>query len=426
VLEGNAIFRNIYCWLSGSPGNAEHCTPAGFNGVKDGLLPPGWEWVAYVVAGFTIMFILINGFMLGSAVFIYMERRLLGRFQSRLGPNRVGPWGLLQPIADILKLLTKEDIIPKDADKVVFTLAPIVMLAPALLILAVVPFGANSFLANLNVGILYVLAIGGMTTIAIFMAGWASANKYALFGSMRAVAQLISYEIPAVLSIVGILLLVGSLSMVKIVEAQTIPFLLVQPLGLFIFLVGTSAELNRTPFDLVEAESEIIAGYHTEYSGIKFALFQAAEFGSILVAGGVISVLFLKGWEGPFLPSHVWFIIKVMFIAFLMIWIRATLPRLRVDQIMEFAWKFLFPLSLLNIFVTATEVFLLGEEAEAVGKTAPVFSTGDWWLMAGINFVVLVVGIVAFSWLIAKRRPTVRQEAAWPVPGATQATGEAD
>ena len=407
MLEGNALFRNIYCWLAGNEGNAAVCG-------RDGLLP-GYEvgtlggahgidgmalaWVGYFVAGFTIMFILINALLLGAAVFVYLERRFLGRFQSRLGPNRVGPWGLLQPIADILKLLTKEDIVPKGADRWVFNLAPIVMLAPVLLILAVIPFGQNSFLADLNVGILYVLALGGITTIAIFMAGWASANKYALFGSMRAVAQLISYEIPVVLSIVGVLLLAGSLSLVTIVEAQRIPFMLMQPLGLFIFLVGTSAELNRTPFDLVEAESEIIAGYHIEYSGMKFGLLQLAEFASVLVAGGVISVLFLKGWEGPWLPSHLWFMIKVFFIVFLFIWIRATLPRLRVDQIMGFAWKFLFPLSLINIFVTAAEVLAWPEP-----------TTGQLWAMVGINFGVAIVAIIAFSRLIRGWAPSPTPE----------------
>ena len=196
----------------------------------------------------------------------------------------------------------------------------------------------------------------------MFMAGLASGNRYAMFGGMRAVAQLISYEIPVVLSVVGIILMAGTMSLVGIVEAQKVPFLIVQPLAFFIFLAGTSAEMNRSPFDQVEAEGEIIAGYHTEYSGMKFGMFQAAEFGAVLITSALLATLFLKGWDGPLLPSHLWFLLKVFLFAFIFVWFRATLPRLRVDQIMAFAWKFLLPLSLLNIFVVAVEVLIFGEE----------------------------------------------------------------
>jgi len=410
VLEGNVLFRSIYCWLAASEGNAESCTPAGAASVRDGLLPPNWEWLAYTIAALSITMLLINTFMVLTMIYIYMERRLIGRFQSRVGPNRVGPFGLLQPIADAIKLLTKEDTIPDGADKWVFNLAPIVMLAPLLLVLAVLPFGKDSFLANLNIGILFIVAVTSVNTLAMFMAGFASGNRYSMFGGMRAVAQLISYEIPVVLAIVGVLLLSGSFSLVSIVEAQRLPFILLQPLGFFIFVAGSSAEMNRTPFDLVEADSELVAGYQTEYSGMKWGLFMLAEFGAVLVTSGVIVTLYLKGWEGPFLPSHLWFLIKVFSLAFIFLWVRATLPRLRIDQVMDFAWKFLLPLGLVNIFVTAAEILILGEETIVDGLTQRVFTTQDLWTMAGVNFGVLILGIVIFSHMITLRprpRPLV-------------------
>lgn len=390
LLEGNALFRGTYCWLAANEGNSGP-GPCG-EALRDGLLPVGWEWVAFFVAGLGIVMLVINVFLLLAMLYTYMERRLLGRFQARLGPNRAGPFGLLQPVADAIKLLTKEDLVPTGADRLVFNIAPIVMIVPLLLVLAVLPFGENSFLANINVGILFVLAVTSVNTLAMFMAGWASGNRYAMFGGMRAVAQLISYEVPVVLSIVGILLYTGSLSMVSIVEAQRIPFILLQPLAFFIFIAGSSAEMNRSPFDLVEAESEIVSGYHTEYSGMKFGMFQLAEFGAVLVTSGVMATLFLKGWEGPVLPSHLWFLIKVFFFAFIMIWLRATLPRLRIDQVMDFAWKFLFPLSLINMFVTAVEVLVWEEPTLA-----------QLWAMVGINLLVAVVGIVAFSFVFKRK-----------------------
>lgn len=410
LLEGNALFRGIYCWLAASEGNAESCTPDGAAAVRDGLLPPNWEWLAYTIAALSIAMLLINAFMLLTMLYIYMERRLIGRFQSRVGPNRVGPFGLLQPVADAIKLLTKEDTTPDGADKWVFNLAPIVMLAPLLLVLAVLPFGKDSFLADLNIGILFIVAVTSVNTLAMFMAGFASGNRYSMFGGMRAVAQLISYEIPVVLAIVGVLLLSGSLSLVSIVEAQRLPFILLQPLGFFIFVAGSSAEMNRTPFDLVEADSELVAGYQTEYSGMKWGLFMLAEFGAVLVTSGIIVTLYLKGWEGPFLPSHLWFLIKVFSVAFIFLWVRATLPRLRIDQVMDFAWKFLLPLGLINVFVTATEILILGEETIVDGVIQRVFTTQALWTMAGINFGVLILGIVIFSHMISLRprpRPLV-------------------
>ena len=308
-------------------------------------------WISYVAAGLVIMFILVNAVLMGAAVFVFAERRLIGRFHNRVGPNRWGPFGTFQPFADVLKLIFKEDITPATADKIVFLAAPIAMLAPAILMLAVVPFAKNTALADLNVGVLYILAVTSLSSVAILMAGWSSNNRYAMFGAARGVAVLISYEVPVVLCLLGVVLVTGSMSMADVVEAQAVPFLLVQPLALFVFLAGVSAELNRTPFDVAEAESELVAGYHTEYSGVKFALIQAAEFGGVVTASMVVVTLFLGGWAGPLADylGWFWFLLKVGAVAFIFIWVRATYPRLRIDQLMAFAWKFLLPLSLINL-----------------------------------------------------------------------------
>ena len=415
LLAGNSIYRNVYCFWAANPGNAAYCTPEGAAAIKDGLLPAGMEWLAFTLAALSVIMIVVNVFLAGAALFTYVERRLLGRFQGRIGPNRVGPFGVLQPIADGLKLLTKEDTMPQGTDRWVFNLAPMIMMGSGILVLAVLPFGKNSFIADLNIGILYVFAVTGVNTLAMFMAALATGNRYAMFGGMRAVAQLISYEIPVVLSVVGIILMTGTMSLVGIVEAQKVPFLIVQPLAFFIFLAGTSAEMNRSPFDQVEAEGEIIAGYHTEYSGMKFGMFQAAEFGALLLTSALLATLFLKGWEGPLLPSHLWFLIKVFFFAFVFVWFRATLPRLRVDQIMAFAWKFLLPLSLLNIFVVAVEVLIFGEEVVVDGVTRRVLTTADMWIMGGINLVVALLGIAALAKIVglnAKESTPVAQRTA--------------
>lgn len=378
--------------------------------------------VAYVVAGLVMMLILVNGVLLGAAVVTWLERRVLGRLQNRVGPNRWGPFGILQPIADLAKLLTKEDLVPAGADRLVFNLVPLVMMAPLLLMTAVIPFNRNTALADLNVGVLFILAVSSLSTLAVLMAGWSSNNRYALFGAARSVAVLISYEIPVVLSLLGVVIVSGSMSLGDIVGAQTVPFLLVQPLALFVFLAGMSAELNRTPFDVAEAESEIIAGYHTEYSGIKFALIFAAETGAMIVVSATICTLFLGGWHGPF-PGYLgwlWFLLKTLLIIFVFIWIRATYPRLRVDQIMAFSWKFLLPLSLINLAATAIEVYFLRGPDGAL-------SSGDLWLMAGINIVLAVVCIFVFGDIVRVRSHRGRRSAgtAQPaVPGSAQAGRE--
>ena len=372
-------------------------------------------WLAYLVAGLVIMFILVNAVLLGAAVITWTERRLLGRFQNRVGPNRWGPFGLLQPIADLFKLLSKEDLTPAGADRVVFALVPIAMLAPLILMTAVIPFAQGTALAGLHVGVLYLLAISSVTTVAIFMAGWSSNNRYAMFGAARAVAVLISYEVPVVLSLLGVVMVAGSMSLGSVVEAQALPFLLVQPLAFFVFMAGMSAELNRTPFDVAEAESEIIAGYHTEYSGIKFALIQAAEFGGVVVVSAIVATLFLGGWAGPRSEylGWLWFLLKTGIVVFLFIWIRATYPRLRIDQIMAFSWKFLLPLSLINLLAVSLEVFLLRDEA---GRLTVV----DLGIMAGINLAVMVVALVFFGNLLRRRiKFESRRPAQAVVPGVS-------
>ena len=370
--------------------------------VYDFVCPVLPAWLSYVVAGLVIMIILVNMVLLGAAVFVWAERRLLGRFHNRIGPNRWGPFGLLQPIADLVKLLTKEDLTPANADRITFFAVPIVMVMPVILVLAVVPFAKDTALANLNVGVLYVLAVTSLTSVAIFMAGWSSNNRYAMFGAIRGVAVLISYEVPVVLCLLGVVLVAGSMSLSGIVAAQTVPFLLVQPLALFVFLAGTSAELNRTPFDVAEAESELVAGFHIEYSGVKFALIQTAEIGGVLTACAVTATLFLGGWSGPASSylGWLWFAMKVAVIAFIFVWVRATFPRLRIDQLMALAWKFLLPLSMINLFATTLEVYFLRSDRG-------VLSSNDLWIMAGINLVVAVTSIALFGTLIREKvRPS--------------------
>ncbi len=321
-------------------------------------LSPDWpggywlHWGVFVV----IILVFVMAMIMG---FIWFERRGLGRFQVRLGPNRAGPFGLLQPVADAIKVLIKEDIIPAKGDKLVHWLAPVVAFVPALMIFAVVPFHDGALLADLNIGILYVVAVSSVGVVGIFMAGWGSNNKYSLIGAMRAVAQMVSYEIPLALSIIGVVLIAGSLSMNSIVEAQSIPFILLQPLGFIIYFLAACAEINRTPFDLLEAESEIVAGFHIEYSGMKFAMFYLVEYCEVLAISAIITTLFLGGWRGPLLPPFLWFLIKVFGVFFLIFWVRSTIPRLRIDQVMAFAWKCLLPLALINLVITGIEVIAL-------------------------------------------------------------------
>jgi NADH-quinone oxidoreductase subunit H len=287
-----------------------------------------------------------------------IERKVIARMQNRIGPNRVGLWGLLQPVADAVKMLTKEDIVPKRADAVLHFLAPILMMIPALLLFSVVPFGRQMTAVDLHVGLLFFIAVSSTSVIPIFTASWASHNKYSLLGGMRTAAQMISYEVPMVLAAVPVILMTGALSTRQIVEAQGawhgLKWFVFTPwglLGFLVFFLCAVAECNRSPFDLPEAESEIIAGFHIEYSGMKFALFYMAEFMNVFTLSGIAATLFLGGWQGPFLPSWLWFFLKTFAIIFVMFWFRGTLPRIRVDQLMTFAWKFLLPMTLINIAV---------------------------------------------------------------------------
>jgi len=300
--------------------------------------------------------------LLWAAYLILFERKLLARFQIRYGPNRAGRYGWLQSFADGIKLLGKEDIIPAASDRIIFLYAPALVATASILILAVIPFGEGLtfggveiplVITDLNVGLLYVLALSSISVYGVVLGGWASNSKYSLLGAFRGAAQMISYELALGLSLVPVVMLAQSFSLVDIVNSQArYPFILVQPLAFVIFLISAVAESKRLPFDLPEAENELMAGYHTEYSGMRFALFFLGEYVNMIVLGGLVAVFFLGGWRGPLLPGPVWLVLKIMLVPFLLIWTRATLPRLRYDQLMHFGWKVLLPLALVNIVVT--------------------------------------------------------------------------
>jgi len=322
----------------------------------------------YLLISLVKVLIVFTAMLTIVAYMTLMERKVLGRMQVRFGPNRVGPFGLLQPVADGIKLFFKEDIIVPHANRIIYILAPGVIVTTALVSYAVIPFGdsikilgqsIDLVVADVNVGLLYLFAVSSLGVYGVVMGGWASNNKYSLLGAIRSSAQMISYELSLGLSIVGILMIVGSLSLNKIVEAQSpVWFVLYQPLGFIIYLISAVAECSRTPFDLTECENELVAGYQTEYSSMKFGLYYLAEYAHILVVSSLAVSLFFGGWQGPFLPPVIWFLIKVFIFIFFFIWIRATFPRFRYDQLMKFGWKVLFPLSLVNILLTAVFIIL--------------------------------------------------------------------
>lgn len=292
---------------------------------------------------------------------IWMERKVSAHIQSRLGPMMVGWHGWLQSIADTIKLLLKENIVVKAADGVSFWLAPVVVFTASFLPFVVIPFSGKLIAQDLNLGLFYILAVSSIGVIGIFMAGWGSGNKYSLLGAMRIAAQIISYEIPLVLSVLSVIMMTGSLSMLKIVESQDkLWFIFCQPVAFLVYFISAVAEVNRAPFDISEAESELVAGFHTEYSGMKFSMFFLAEYTNMFTVSAIAAILFLGGWKGPVLPAPVWFLLKVYFLIFVMMWVRWTFPRLRVDQLMSFAWKFLVPLAFLNILLTASVLLLRG------------------------------------------------------------------
>ena len=307
------------------------------------------SWIGTVIEVVVILLVLLNlPFGL-----IWTERRLLGGFQDRYGPNRVGPQGLLQPLADALKLMMKEDWVPSFADRFVFIVAPAIVVVTVLLVFGTIPFSARIRVSDLSIGLLFFLAMASLGVYSIVLAGWSSNSKYSLVGGLRAAAQMISYELPMGLSVVGVAMLAGSFRLGDIVEAQRpLWFCITQPVGLVIFLIATLAEARRIPFDLPEADSELVSGYHTEYSSMKFALFYLGEYLDITLVGCMTTVLFLGGWHGPWLPGLIWFALKVGAVIILFIWVRSVLPRFRFDQLMDFGWKVLLPVSLLNILVT--------------------------------------------------------------------------
>ncbi|MEX0762292.1 MAG: NADH-quinone oxidoreductase subunit NuoH [Dehalococcoidia bacterium] len=383
----NTLFRNIYCNISSG---SNDCTNLGYSG---GILPAGYEWLVFAITGFIMAMTVINGVLLGVLAFIWGERRLLARFQNRVGPNRWGPFGTFTSVADAIKTMFKEDVVPKDADRWLFNLAPILMVVPIFLVFAVIPFGAGTVIADLNIGILFVIAVTSMSGLAVVMASWASGNRIAIFSGLRAVAMLISYEIPMALALLGVLMLSGSLALGSIVGAQDVPFILVQPLGFLVFFLAALAETNRTPFDITEAESELAAGYLNDYSSMKFGVFFLAEFAAAIAAAAVMVTVFLSGWRGwGFFPSEVWFFLKLALVLSAIVWVRATWPRLRIDQILTLAWKGLFELTLINLVATAVLVAIW-----------PSPTAGQLWIMAGVNWVVFFISILLIGRLLSPR-----------------------
>jgi NADH-quinone oxidoreductase subunit H len=346
------------------------------------------SWAINLIADFVGVVILLVMGVMGVLIFTPMERKVIARMQDRPGPNRVWPYGLLQAIADAIKMLTKEDITPKNADRALHMLAPLVVAVPALLVFAVLPWGPGLIGVNLNVGILYVIAIGTLHVLAVVIAGWGSNNKFALLSTFRVVNQLLAYEIPMVLCILAVVLFAKTMSTQGIVVSQTIPYFVVMPVAGLIFLICAMAEANRSPVDLLEADSEVVAGYMVEYSGMKFAMFFIAEYVSMFATAVLIATLFLGGWKffglenvAPVLTPMIVFA-KAVFVVFCMLWFRATFPRMRFDHLIGFAWKFLVPLSLVNLLLAALVVKM----------------TDNVWGQAGLMLMgnIILVAVTAF------------------------------
>ena len=319
-----------------------------------------------------ISIIVICVFVLLMDIFlVWVERKVVARFQDRLGPNRLGPFGLFQPFADVIKLLIKEDITPEGADRIVYNIPPIVALATVLLLWAVIPFAPDTLGADLDVGVLYIVAIGAISTLGIIMAGWASNNKYALLGAARTVAQVVSYEVPMVIALMVPVILARSMSIRAIVDAQSVWYIVMAPVAALIFLISSIAEIGRAPFDLVEAESEIVAGFHIEYTGMKFGLFYAGELLHALTVAALLASLFFGGWRGPGAEAFpllgiFWLFLKAFFFYWVIMWIKYSLPRIRIDHMLNFNWKFLVPLSLVTLLVTAIVDKTLAGSSQAI------------------------------------------------------------
>lgn len=376
-------------------------------GLSEGLIT-----VILAVLGVVILatFVLIVDIML-----VWLERKIVARFQDRFGPNRVGPYGIIQPIADVIKLLIKEDIMPVGADKFIFNLAPIIALATVLLLWAVVPFAPTIIGADINVAVLYVVAIGSIGTLGIIMAGWASNNKYALLGAFRTVAQMIAYEVPMIIALLVPVLLARSMGMQTIVAAQSPWFIFIVPLAAVILFISSIAELGRTPFDISEAESEIVAGFHIEYTGMKFGLFYAGELLHALTVSALIATLFLGGWRGPFVDQvpilgPLYLFAKAFIVYYLIMWIRYSFPRVRIDQMLGFNWKFLTPLGLILLIVVAILDKLL------VGVPTV------WYIlvMLGANLLIVLGTVLILKRYAHTERKRIGEERPTAVPPETE------
>ena len=309
----------------------------------------GWETLKMIIGLVGVLvFVVFNALIL-----TWAERKVAGHMQRRIGPKEVGPYGLIQPIADAIKLLGKEILTPREVDRPLYYLAPILIFIPVLVSFVVIPFDAALLVKDINVGILVILAFSSLSVFSILMAGWGSNNKYALIGAIRSIAQNIAYEIPLLLALLPVIMIAGSFSLKAIVEAQKgLWFVVYQPLAFCIYFISAVAETNRTPFDLPEAESELVAGYHTEYSGMRFALFFLAEYTNIFIVSAIAVTFFLGGYQGPFLPGIVWFLLKSYLLVFVIMWLRWTYPRVRFDQLLNISWKALIPLAFINLLIT--------------------------------------------------------------------------
>ena len=320
-------------------------------------LSVGWADFILLVVQWVCIIIIVT---LNVIVLIWLERKISGFIQQRLGPNRLGPFGMFQTIADAIKLLTKEDIIPSATDKLIFRTAPMFFIIISVMLYVVLPMGENMVIADLNAGVFYFISVGSLTTICLLMAGWGSNNKWSLLGAMRSVAQMISYEIPLAFSLLGVIMIAGSMRLSDIAAAQSnVWFIVLQPVAFITYFIAATAELNRGPFDMPEAEQELTAGAYTEYTGMRWALFFLAEYTNLVAVSALMSTMFLGGWQGPFLPSWLWIIIKTYLVMIVFMWLKWTFPRIRMDHLMSFSWKVLIPVTLANILVTgiALQVF---------------------------------------------------------------------
>ena len=382
----------------------------------------GWGLTLDVVTIIlTLLGALILGtFGLGLVIFtIWLERKLYARIQDRFGPNRVGPWGIFQTFPDMIKIFTKEYITPKGADKVVYNLAPILSVSAVLLTWAVIPFAPTIFGTDVNVGVLYIIAVGAIGTLSIIMAGWSSTNKYSLLGAFRTVAQMVSYEIPMVLALLVPVLLGGTMGVNSLVSSQDVWYVIYAPIAAIIFFISSMAETGRAPFDLLEAESELVAGYQTEYSGLKFGMFYVGEFLHAFTIAALSATLFLGGWRGPWaeqVPALgvIYFFVKTFLVYFLVVLIRISMPRLRIDQMLNFNWKFLTPLGLVLLMVTAVVDKLLLE----LLPTWNLSTVGFTWVRAGVHLVVNVLILFGVINILRRYRIKARRVVGQPRPVA--------